>query len=53
MNKLNDREIAARAYKLWEEAGQPEGKDEEFWKLAEQELVNEDRSSPLRTPDTL
>ena len=53
MNKLNDREIAARAYKLWEEAGQPEGKDEEFWKLAEQELINADRSSPLRTPDTL
>jgi hypothetical protein len=53
VSKPNDKEIAARAYRLWEQAGQPAGKDEEFWRLAEQELVNEDRSSPLRTPDTL
>ncbi|MEH2488592.1 proline racemase [Bradyrhizobium sp. AZCC 2230] len=24
-----------------------------FWGLAEQELINEDKSSPRRTPDTL
>jgi DUF2934 family protein len=53
MTKPTDKEIAAKAYKLWEQAGQPDGKDEEFWRLAEQELLNEDRSSPLRTPDTL
>jgi Protein of unknown function (DUF2934) len=51
--KPSDKEIAARAYKLWEQKGQPEGRDEEFWRLAEQELLNEDKSSPLRTPDTL
>ena len=48
-----DETIATRAYELWEEAGKPEGRDEEFWRLAEQELINEDKSSPRRTPDTL
>jgi Protein of unknown function (DUF2934) len=50
MAKPSDKEI--RAYKLWEQKGQPEGRDEEFWRLAEQELLNEDNSSPLRRPDT-
>jgi hypothetical protein len=49
----SDEEIAARAYKLWEDHGKPTGRDEEFWRLAEQELLNEDKSSPRRTPDTL
>ena len=53
MAKPSDQEIAARAYKLWEQNGQPEGRDEEFWRLAEQELLNEDKSSPLRTPNTV
>jgi hypothetical protein len=30
--------IAQRAYKLWEEAGQPEGTPERFWFQAEREL---------------
>jgi len=47
------KEIENRAYELWEKNGRPEGREEEFWKLAEQELRNEDKSSPLRTPDTL
>jgi hypothetical protein len=45
--------IVTRAYELWEKAGKPEGRDEEFYHLAEQELRNEDKSSPLRTPDNL
>jgi hypothetical protein len=53
MNKLIDESIAARAYELWEQAGKPEGRDEDFWRLAEQELINEDKGSPRRTPDTL
>ena len=47
------REIDARAYQLWEQAGRPEGREAEFWRLAEQELRNEDKGSPTRTPDTL
>jgi hypothetical protein len=46
-------DIVRRAYQLWQQAGEPEGKDQEFYHLAEQELRNEDKSSPLRTPDNL
>jgi hypothetical protein len=45
MNRRIDEAVAARAYKLWEKAGKPEGRDEEFWHLAEQELLNEDKES--------
>jgi hypothetical protein len=48
-----DEQIQLRAYELWEKAGMPKGRDSDFWHLAEQELLNEDRSSPRRTPDTL
>ena len=53
MAKPTDKEISARAYRLWEQNGRPEGREDEFWRLAEQELLNEDQSSPLRTPDNL
>jgi Protein of unknown function (DUF2934) len=48
-----DEQIRIRAHQLWEQAGKPEGRQDEFWHLAEQELLNEDRSSPRRTPDNL
>jgi hypothetical protein len=53
MDRRSDESIAARAYELWEQAGKPEGRDEEFWRLAELELINDDKDSPRRTPDTL
>lgn len=31
-------DIVRRAYQLWQENGQPEGKDQEFYFLAEKEL---------------
>ena len=49
----DEEDIRTRAYDLWKQAGEPEGRDEEFWLLAEQELRNENKSSPLRTPDNL
>jgi hypothetical protein len=48
-----DEQIRTRAHELWEQAGKPKGREDEFWHLAEQELQNEDKSSPLRTPDNL
>jgi hypothetical protein len=48
-----EKDIENRAYEIWERSGRPEGKEDEFWQLAEQELRNEDKSSPVRTPDTL
>ena len=46
-------DIVRRAYQLWQQAGEPQGKDEEFYHLAEQELRNEDKANDLRTPDDL
>jgi len=48
-----NEQIRLRARELWEQAGKPEGKDDDFWNQAQQELQNEDKSSPLRTPDNL
>ena len=53
MEKPSEEDIRKRAHELWEHAGKPENRDEEFWRLAEQELRNADKSSPLRTPDNL
>ena len=53
MPEPTEKEIPNRAYQIWERNGKPEGRDEEFWHLAQQELRNEDKSSPVRTPDTL
>jgi hypothetical protein len=32
-------EIRRRAYHLWEEAGMPEGRSDEFWRAAEMEIL--------------
>jgi hypothetical protein len=53
MQKPTEIQIVRRAYELWEQAGKPEGRDHEFYHLAEQELRDADKSSPLRTPDNL
>lgn len=37
-----DEEIRERAHQLWEQAGRPEGREQEFWHQAEQELYEED-----------
>ena len=47
-------EIEARAYQLWEKGGQPEGREDEFRHLAQQELRNETnprRRAPLTRCD--
>jgi hypothetical protein len=38
MTKPTDEQIRLRAYRLWEEAGRPEGREEEFWHQAERDL---------------
>jgi hypothetical protein len=50
MEKPKQMQIVRRAYQLWQEAGEPQGKDEEFYYLAEQQLRDELLSSPLPTP---
>lgn len=40
--------IRHRAYLLWEKAGWPEGRDQEFWHQAEEELAREDEADISR-----
>jgi Protein of unknown function (DUF2934) len=49
MENPTEKQIVRRAYELWEQAGKPEGRDHQFYHLAEQELRDADKSSPLRT----
>jgi hypothetical protein len=53
MENPTEKQIVRRAYELWEQAGKPDGRDAEFYHLAEQELRDADKTSPLRTPDNL
>jgi Protein of unknown function (DUF2934) len=43
-----DREqrIRERAYKIWLEAGQPDGHSKEHWSEAEKQLAEEDNADP-------
>jgi len=48
-DSMEDR-IRTRAHQLWELAGRPEGRDDEFWREAERELsgdaaINADEAS--------
>jgi hypothetical protein len=38
MSKYPEEQIRNYAHQLWEKAGRPEGKCEEFWRQAENEL---------------
>ena len=53
MENPTKEEIIHRAYELWEQAGKPGGRDEEFYHQAEQELRKENNSSPVSPPDIL
>ncbi|UYN98187.1 MAG: DUF2934 domain-containing protein [Devosia sp.] len=43
MQPIEDSKIRDRAYQLWVEAGQPEGREQEFWYEAERELAEEEQ----------
>ena len=45
-----DQAIACRAYQLWEDEGRPEGRDQEHWTSAEDEILFA-RSAPMRKPE--
>ena len=53
MSEPSEKDITNRAYEIWERHGRPEGREDEFWALAQQELRNEDKANTLRTPDNL
>lgn len=41
MEKLEEEQIRERAHALWELAGKPDGRDEEFWHEAKKEIKRE------------
>jgi len=49
MKKPARMEVVRRAYELWEKAGKPEGRDQEFYHQAEREL--EEKSEDPETPE--
>ncbi len=42
MREVTEDRIRERAYALWEADGSPEGRDKQYWELAERELAEED-----------
>jgi Protein of unknown function (DUF2934) len=39
MSKPTEEQIKVRAHELWEQAGKPEAREDEFWHQAEKELA--------------
>ena len=44
-------QVIHRAYQLWEQAGKPEGRDEEFYHQAERELEGDPKTP--KTPEDI
>jgi hypothetical protein len=53
MTQVEEQKIRERAHQLWEQAGRPEGKEQQFWLEAERQLKEEQISHELKTPDNL
>ena len=53
MTLASQKDIETRAYQLWEDAGQPNGRDQEFYLEAERQLQEERIRHELKTPDNL
>jgi hypothetical protein len=51
MKSPTEKQILNRAYQIWERHGRPEGREDEFWHQAEQELRAEEESGDS-TKDT-
>jgi len=45
MVRDRDQRVRERAYRIWEEEGQPEGRQEEHWRRAETEISEEEAQS--------
>ena len=52
MSDPTEEQIRARAHQLWELAGQPEGRGDEFWHQAERELKDDATSNPDEKSET-
>ena len=51
---MDDGKLTRRAYELWQQAGEPKGRDEEFYRQAAQELnegANQSNKGKNPAPD--
>jgi hypothetical protein len=53
MEKPTEDQIRERAHEIWERNHRPDGRDEEFWRRAENELLDEGGEGGFDTPDIL
>jgi hypothetical protein len=53
MDQHTEEAIRARAHELWELAGKPAEREDEFWLRAERELKEKQIRHELKTPDNL
>lgn len=53
MIQLDQQAIRDRAFQLWEAAGKPEGRQDQFWLEAERQLKEEQIRHELKVPDNL
>jgi Protein of unknown function (DUF2934) len=53
MRNPTGMQIVRRAYQLWEQAGKPEGRDQEFYHEAERQLKSEEEpvGEPKESPE--
>lgn len=52
MAKVAEERIRERAHQLWELAGKPEGRQDEFWREAERELSKDPGENPDESAGT-
>jgi hypothetical protein len=52
MVKAGEDRIRERAHQLWELAGRPEGRQDEFWREAERELAKDPGEIPSESSET-
>lgn len=52
MPRPTEDQIRTRAHQLWEIAGRPEGRDDEFWHEAERELKDGNTNNPDEKSET-
>jgi hypothetical protein len=50
MDRPTEEQIRERAHQLWEAAGKPEGRQDEFWQQAERELGRPEQSDNPNRP---
>jgi hypothetical protein len=49
MTMIEDLKVRERAYELWEKDGRPEGSEEFYWRLAQDQLTAEATAEPVPT----